>query len=125
MSKQLMDIVLPRLAERLYGQLEQYHSGQMSDREFATSFADLLQNQYTWLADQGMNESEAAVSIHAAVLVLSRPGLQAEAEQREVPLEVVECQAVRAAAADVARNHGADECTAFEEIGDIVAKYAE
>jgi len=42
-----------------------------------------------------------------------------------VPLEVVECQAVRAAAADVARNHGADEFIAFEEIGDIVAKYAE
>lgn len=125
MSKQLLDIVLPRLAERLYGQLEQYHSGQLSDREFASGFADLLQNQYAWLAEQGMDETGAAVSIHAAVLVLSRPGLQAEAEQRELPLEVVECQAVRAAAADVARNHDADEFTAFEAIGDLVARYAE
>ena len=38
-----------------------------------------------------------------AVLILSGPGLRAEAEESKLPLEMIEYRAIREAAADVAR----------------------
>jgi len=65
------------------------------------------------------------VAVHGAVLVLSGPGLRAEAEEESIPLEVVEYRAVRAAAADIAQNFNVSERQAARRISDLVARYAE
>lgn len=125
MNKQLMEIVLPRLAKRLHGQLRRYRAGKMDDAAFTHHFEELLQNQYAWLAKRGVEETEAALALHGAVLVLSSPGLVAEAEEQRVPLEVIETRAVRAAATDIAGNYGISERRAFSVIASIVARYGD
>ncbi len=123
MSKQLMNLVLPRLARPLYRQLQRYRAGELSDRQFTKNFEVLLQKQHTWLAERGVPEVRAALAIHGAVLILSEPGLKAEAEELNLPLEVVEYRAVREAAADVTRTYGMDERQAAHVISRIVARY--
>jgi hypothetical protein len=125
MSKELMDIVLPRLAQRLNRQLRRYRAGQLDDDQFAHKFETLLQQQYAWLANQGVPEVEAAVAVHGAVLVLSSPGLRAEAAEQGLPLEVIEHRAVQSAASDIARNYGVSERRTCRRISAIVALYAE
>jgi len=61
MSKELMDIVLPRLAQRLNRHLRRYRAGELDDNQFAHKFELLLQQQYAWLAKRGVSEPEAAV----------------------------------------------------------------
>jgi hypothetical protein len=125
MDKQLMEMVLPRLARRLHQQLERYQSGQLDHNQFSRNFESLLQKQYAWLSDQGVPEADAAVAIHAGVLILSNPGLRAEAEERGVPLEVVEFKAVLQAADDIARNYGMSAKRAAQKISAILALYAD
>jgi hypothetical protein len=125
MSKQLMDIVLPRLAQRLNRQLRRYRAGELNDSEFSRKFEDLLQQQFSWLANQGIPEVEAAIAVHGAVLVLSSPGLRAEAAEQNLPLEVVEYRAVRAAAADISQNYKVDERRTVRRISAILASYSE
>jgi len=125
MSKDLMDLVLPRMARRLDRQLRRYRAGELNDDQFTHKFECLLQQQYNWLAKKGIPDVDAAVAIHGAVLVLSGPGLRAEAAEQGVPLEVVEYQATRAAAVDVAQNYGISERRATHRIARIVAEYAE
>jgi hypothetical protein len=125
MSRELMELVLPRLAQRLNRQLRRYRAGQLSEAQFSRRFESLLQQQYSWLANQGIPEVDAAVAVHGAVLVLSSPGLQAEAREQSLPLEVVEYRAVQAAAADIAQNYGMDERRAAQRISLLVALYAE
>ncbi len=125
MSKQLIKIVLPQLAQRLHRQVQRYRSGQLDDAQFAKKFESLLQKQYAWLSRNGVPQAQAAVAVHGAVLVLTGPGLRAEAEQQGQPLEVIEYKAVRAAAADIARNHGASEARVYRQLAAIVAQYGE
>jgi hypothetical protein len=125
MDKQLMDLVLPRLAQRLHRQLKRYRAGELDDAEFTRSFENLLQKQYAWLSKQGVPEEEAAVAIHGAVLVLSSPGLRAEAAELGLPLEVVEFTAVRTAADDISRNYGISRKRTTRQLTAIVAQYAE
>jgi hypothetical protein len=125
MSKELMDIVLPRLAQRLNRHLRRYRAGELDDDQFSRKFETLLQQQYSWLANQGIPEVEAAVAVHGAVLVLSGPGLRAEAAEQAVPLEVVEFRAVVAAASDIAEHYGVSEQRARRRLASIVAYYAE
>jgi hypothetical protein len=125
MSRELMELVLPRLAQRLNRQLRRYRAGELDDAQFSHKFETLLQQQYTWLANQGIPEVEAALAVHGAVLVLSGPGLRAEADEQSLPLEVVEYRAVKAAAEDIAQNYGVSERRATRRISAIVAHYAE
>jgi hypothetical protein len=125
MNKQLMDIVLPRLARPLHHQLERYRAGELSEKQFTRKFEALLRRQHAWLAQRGVSAARAALVIHAGVLVLSLPGLRAEAEEQGVPLEVVETRAVREAAADIARNYDKDQSRAAEAIAAIIARYGE
>jgi hypothetical protein len=125
MDKQLMELVLPRLARRLHKQLQRYHSGELDHHSFSRNFESLLQRQYSWLSKQGVPEAEAAIAIHAGVLILSSPGLRAEAEQLGQPLELVEYKAVRQAADDIARNYNVSKTRAIRHITSIVAQYAE
>lgn len=125
MSKQLMEIVLPRLAKPLYRHLEKYRTGEMSDDQFTRKFETLLRKQHAWLAERGISAARAALAIHSGVLVLSRPGLRAEAAEANLPLEVVEYRAVREAAADVAKNYDLDEAKLVDVIGSVVARYGE
>ena len=90
MNKQLMQMVLPRLARPLYLQLQKYQTGQLSDLQFSENFEELLQRQHHWLSQKGISAAKAAMTIHAAVLVLSQPGLKAEEEEYNLPFEVVE-----------------------------------
>jgi len=125
MSKQLMEVVLPRLARRLYRQLQRYRAGELDDSAFTEAFESLLQRQHLWLSERGVSDARAAVAIHGAVLVLSGPGLRAEATETRLPLEIIEFRAVRAAAADIASNYGANEAKLVHEIGAIVARYGD
>jgi hypothetical protein len=125
MSKELMDIVLPRLAQRLNRQLRRYRAGKLDDDQFSRKFESLLQQQYSWLANQGIPEVEAAVAVHGAVLVLSGPGLRAEAAEQSQPLEVIEYRAICAAAGDIAEHYGVSEERARRRLSAIVAYYAE
>jgi hypothetical protein len=120
-----MELVLPRLARRLDRQLRRYREGQLDDAQFSRRFEHLLQQQYNWLANRGIPELDAAFTVHGAVLVLSGPGLRAEAEEESLPLEVVEFRAVRAAAADIAENYGISERRATKQISALVALYAD
>ena len=54
MSRELMDLVLPRLAQRLNRQLRRYRAGEIDDDQFSQRFENLLQQQYSWLANQGV-----------------------------------------------------------------------
>lgn len=125
MSKQLMEVVLPRLARRLYHHLQNYRAGQLNDRQFTKKFEALLQKQFDWLAQRGVPEERAAVAIHGAVLVLSGPGLRAEAEEEKLPLEVVEFRAVQAAAQEIAAHYDISQRQAIHQIAAIVAFYGE
>lgn len=125
MSKDLMELVLPRLAQRLNRHLRRYRAGELDDDQFSEKFETLLQQQYNWLANQGISELEAAVTVHGAVLVLSSPGLRVEAQEQKVPLEIVEFKAVQAAAADIAKNYEVSERNAMRRISALVAQYAD
>jgi hypothetical protein len=125
MSKQLMDIVLPRLARPLHRQLERYRSGELSEKQFTRRFEGLLRRHHAWLAGHGVSAARAALAIHAAVLVLSQPGLRAEAEEQGVPLEVVEAHAVKEAAEDIARNYGKDQVESADRIAAIIIRYGD
>src|SRR5205823_9933820 len=121
MSKDLMDLVLPRMARRLDRQLRRYRAGELDDDQFTHKFECLLQQQYNLLARKGIPEVEAAVTIHGAVLVLSGPGLRAEAAEQGIPLEVIEYRATLAAADDVAKNYGVSVKRATHRIAALVA----
>jgi hypothetical protein len=123
MNKQLVELVLPRLARTLYRELKRYRDGQLSESQFTKSFSDLLQHQHSWLTERGVSEVRAALAIHGAVLVLSEPGLRAEAAETRLPLEVIEFRAIKEAAADVARNYEFDEREAFRIISAILVRY--
>jgi hypothetical protein len=123
MSKQLMDVVLPRLARPLHQQLERYRAGELTDAQFNQSFAALVRRHHRWLARRGVSEVHAALAIHGALLVLSGPGMRVEAAEARLPLEVIEFHAVREAAADVARNYPINEGHAIRVIAGIVARY--
>jgi hypothetical protein len=125
MERRLMDLVLPRLARPLYRHLERYQSGELNETQFTQRFESLLRRQHQWLANRGVSAGRAAVAIHAAVLILSLPGLRAEAAEEQVPLEVVEHRAVCEAAADVAANYGINEQRATHAISQLVAEYGE
>src|SRR5438270_8655184 len=109
MSKQLMDVVLPRLARPLYKHLERFQTGKLNEEQFTERFESLLRRQHQWLSQQGISAARAAIAIHAAVLILSLPGLRAEASDAKLPLEVIEHRAVREAALDVATSYGLSE----------------
>jgi hypothetical protein len=123
MSKQVIEVVLPRLARTLYRELRRYRAGKLDETEFTRSFEDLLQRQHAWLITRGVSDVRAALAIHSAVLILSGPGLRAEAAENDLPLEMVEYRAIREAAADVALNYGIKESQAYSVIGKIVARY--
>ena len=125
MGKLLMDVVLPRLANPLHRQLKRYRAGELDDDQFTQNFEELLQKLYAWLAKRGVSEARAALAIHGAVLVLSGPGLRAEAEELGLPLEVVEQRALRCAAQDLASSYGVDEGKATRQIASIIARYGE
>ncbi|MGE3807229.1 MAG: hypothetical protein AB7K24_21410 [Gemmataceae bacterium] len=125
MSKQLMQVVLPRLARPLHKQLQRFRSGHLSEEQFIRGFDSLLRRQHAWLASHGVPEARAALAIHGAVLVLSGPGLRAEAKETGLPLEVVEYRAVREAAIDVSRNFGVNERRAYRVIAGILARYGD
>jgi hypothetical protein len=125
MSRQLMEVVLPRLARPLYRQLRRYRAGQMNDAQFTADFETLLRQQHAWLARRGVPEARAALAIHGAVLILSGPGLRAEAEEAKLPLEVIEYRAVREAANDISTNYGVKKARAVRVISGLVARYAD
>jgi hypothetical protein len=125
MSKQLMAVVLPRLARPLYRQLQRYRAGKLNDTQFTKDFESLLRQQHAWLASRGVPEARAALAIHGAVLILSGPGLRAEAAESKLPLEVVEFRAVREAAADIAANYNVKERAAVKVIAGLMARYGD
>ena len=125
MSKQLMDVVLPRLARPLYKHLERFQTGKLDEAQFTARFESLLQRQHQWLSRRGISAARAAIAIHAAVLVLSMPGLRAEAGDAKLPLEVIEHRAVREAALDVASSYGLSERRIAHTIACLVAKYGD
>jgi hypothetical protein len=125
MSRQLMEIVLPRLARPLHRQLERYQLGEMSEAQFTRRFERVLQRQHDWLSKRGIKEARAAVAIHAAVIILSQPGLRAEAFDHQLPFEVIENRAIGEASQDVAASYGQDRRRAADAIARLVARHGE
>ncbi len=125
MSKQLMEVVLPRLARPLYRHLEKFQTGKLNEKQFTDRFESLLRRQHQWLARRGISAARAAIAIHAAVLVLSMPGLRGEADDAGLPLEVIEYRAVKEAAQDVASSYGLEERRITHAIAALVAKYGQ
>jgi hypothetical protein len=125
MNRQLIDLVLPRLAKKLYRELQRYQAGQLDEAAFTECFETLLQKQHDWLISRGVSEVHAALAVHAAVLILSLPGLRGEAAETKLPLEVIEYRAAREAANDVAQNYGISERKALHILGRILARYAD
>lgn len=120
-----MDLVLPRLARPLYRQLERFQTGQMNENQFAQRFEGILRRQHAWLEKRGIAAGQAAMAIHAAVLVLSQSGLRAEAEESGTPLEVIEVRAIREAATDLASNYGLDFHDAANALSSLLALYGD
>ena len=125
MSKPLMKVVLPRLARPLYRHLERLQKGQLDEAAFTVEVEAMLQAQHAWLSRHGVAAARAAVAIHAAVLVLSRPGLRAEAAEEGVPLEVLENRALREAAADISTTYGMPQARAADSLARLVAKHGD
>ena len=124
MGKPLIEVMLPRLARPLYRHLEQFQTGKLDEQQFTNRFEKELNRQHAWLSRQGVSAGRGAVAIHAAVLVLSLPGLRAEAADLKLPLEVLEIRAIREAAEDVAATYGLPARKAADAIAALVAKYA-
>jgi hypothetical protein len=120
-----MEMILPRLARPLYQHLEQFQLGRLDELQFTKKFEKELQKQHHWLAQRGIEVAKAAVAIHAAVIVLSLPGLRSEAQEGNVPLEVLEFKAIREAGQDVAQNYGMDQTLAIHSISRLVARYGD
>ena len=125
MTKELMDLVLPRLAQRLNRHLRRYRAGKLDDAQFSHKFETLLQQQYDWLANKGVAEIDAAIAVHSAVLVLSGPGLKAEAVEQATPLEIIEFRAVQSAAEDIAESYGVSERRTLKRMCEMMALYVE
>jgi hypothetical protein len=125
MSRPLLDLVLPRLAQRLNRHLRRFRAGQLNESEFSRRFELLLAQQHAWLANRGVDEVEAAEAIHGAVLVLSAPGLKAEAVEQRVPLEMVEYQAIHSAAVEIARTYSVSRRRTVEHLSKLVAAYTD
>lgn len=125
MTKELLDLVLPRLAQRLNRHLRRYRAGKLDDAQFSHKFETLLQQQYDWLANKGVAELDAAVAVHSAVLVLSGPGLKAESVEQEIPLEVIEFRAIQAAAQDVSQSYGVSQRRTLKRMCEVMALYIE
>lgn len=125
MKMQPVDLVLPRLAKTLFGELQRFQTGELNEEEFSSYFENLLQRHHDWLTTRGISDQRATLAIHGAVLVLSSPGLRTEAATTGVPFEVLEYRAIKEAAADIARNHGIPERRAVHMLGQIVSSYAQ
>jgi hypothetical protein len=97
----------------------------LDDAQFNRRFEGVLEKQYAWLANQGVPESEAAIAVHAAVLVLSGPGMRAEASELGVPLEVVEYQAAKAVADEISKNYGVSQARVIRHVSAIMAQYSD
>jgi hypothetical protein len=124
-DKQLIEVVLPRLARPLYKHLERYQTGKLSDAQFNSRFEALLRRQHAWLEERGIAPVRAAIAIHAAVLVLSLPGLRAEAVDENLPLEVIERRALDEAAIDIAGHYHVPKKRAANALAALVAHYSE
>jgi hypothetical protein len=123
MRKQLIVLVLPRLAKNLYRALENYRAGRMNEAQFTRNFENLLQEQHVWLLNRGATELRAALAIHAAVLILSRPGLREDAVEKKIPFESLEYRAIREAARDMAKSYGVPERRAVQALSTLVSRY--
>ena len=125
MAKPLMKVVLPRLARPLYRHLEKLQNGTLDEATFTAKIEAMLQRQHAWLSQKGIAAARAAVAIHAAVLVLSLPGLRAEAADAGMPLEVLENRALREAAADISQSYGMSMPRAADALARLIAKHGE
>ncbi len=125
MARPLMDVVLPRLARPLHRHLERYQLGEMTEAQFTRKFEQVLQRQHDWLSRHGVKEARAAIAIHAAVIILSQPGLRAEAFDSQLPFEVIENRAIGEASQDVAASYGMDRLRAADAIARLVTRHGE
>jgi hypothetical protein len=125
MNKPLVELVLPRLAKTLYRELQRFRAGKLNESQFANCFEKLLQNQHQWLMNRGVSDARAALAIQGATLVLSTPGLRAEATESGVPLEVIEYRAIREIACDLAKCYEISEAKVIKVLSRIVARYGE
>lgn len=121
MSK-VMTFVLPRVRRSLYKALNRLKAGQLEEAQFLAEVEAMLSRRRDTLVKRGLSLARAAIAIHAAVLVCSRPGMQVEAEESCVPLEVIENRTLREAAADVAMLHALPVQRVANALARLVAK---
>ena len=125
MLSNLMDVLLPRLDRHLRQSTRRYRAGGLNDQQLTDSFHRACRRHYLRLTREGVPEADAALALHAAVLILGGPGLQAEAVENGLPVEVIEYRALQAAAADLEHNYRISARRAFRRIARLMALYRE
>lgn len=125
MNKDLMEMVLPRLASRLHKHLQRYYAGELDQAAFAKNLEGVLRRHHRWLSGQGVPEADAAIAIHASLVILSGPGLREEADEEQLPLEVIEFRALRSAAEEISQQYDVSPRRVLRQLCAIVAQYAE
>ncbi len=123
MSKKMLDLVLPRIARVLSRQLKSYRAGTIDDAAFSDKFDSILQQQCEWLNKQGYQSVEASITVHAALIVLSSPGLKAESKRLNTPLEVIEFRAICESAKDLGETLGVPTYEVVEKLSCLLAFY--
>jgi len=121
MSKNMLELVLPRIARVLSKQLKSYKAGRMDDETFSTNFDSILQQQCEWLNNQGYQTADSAITVHAALIVLSSPGLKEEAKRLNVPLEVIEFRAICESSKELAESIGEPLFEVVEKLSCLIA----
>ncbi|MSR32336.1 MAG: hypothetical protein EXR99_12615 [Gemmataceae bacterium] len=121
MSKKMLDLVLPRIARVLSRQLKSYRAGRMDDATFSSKFDSILQQHCDWLHKQGYQTVDSSITVHAALIVLSSPGLKAESKRTNLPLEIIEFRAICEAGKDLAQTLEIPASEAIDKLSSLVA----
>ena len=121
MSKKMLDLVLPLIARVLGRQLKSYRAGTIDDATFSDKFDIILKQQCEWLNKQGFQSIDASITVHAALIVLSSPGLKAESKRLNTPLEVIEFRAISESARDLGETLGVPAYEVVEKLSTLLA----
>jgi hypothetical protein len=125
LHRELVDGLLPRLERHLDRSIQRYRAGGLTGKQLTDNFHRALERQFLRLTRQGVAEADAALVIHAVVLILGVPGLRAEAAETQLPVEIIEYRALQAAATDLEQNYQVNARRALRRIAALVAYYRE
>lgn len=123
MDQWAMARILGRLGGLVNALRDSVACGAINDAYFNLALQNAIQDQHAGMVRSGIPEICASLRLHAAVLILGRPGLRSLAAQAGRPLEVVENHALREAAQDIAQSYGRKRSGVASALATLVVKY--